>query len=49
VLVHGLIATGVNGDGKRQIVGFGVTSAEDGGGLMCPAAGSSARGQTGAC
>jgi Transposase, Mutator family len=38
VLVHGLIATGVNGDGKREILGFGVTSAEDGGGLMCPAA-----------
>ena len=38
VPVHGLIATGVDGDGKREILGFGVASAEYGGGLMCPAA-----------
>jgi transposase-like protein len=30
VLVHGLIATGVNADGKREIPGVEVTSAEDG-------------------
>jgi Transposase, Mutator family len=36
-----LIATGVNGDGKRKILGFEVTSAEDRGGLMRPAAASS--------
>jgi len=30
VNVNGLIATGVNADGKREILGFEVTSAEDG-------------------
>jgi hypothetical protein len=34
VLVHGLIATGVNADGKREILGFEVTSAEDGAGWL---------------
>jgi putative transposase len=34
VLVHGLIATGVNADGHREILGFDVTSAEDGAGWL---------------
>jgi putative transposase len=28
--VHALIATGVNADGHREILGFDITSAEDG-------------------
>jgi putative transposase len=34
VLVHGLIATGVNAGGHREILGFDVTSAEDGAGWL---------------
>jgi Transposase, Mutator family len=38
VLVHGLIATGVNADGTREILGFDVPSAEDGAGGRSSAA-----------
>jgi putative transposase len=34
VLVHVLVATGVNGDGHREILGLQVTSAEDGAGWL---------------
>jgi len=34
VIVHGLIAVGVNADGHREILGFEVTSAEDGAGWL---------------
>jgi putative transposase len=34
VLVHALIATGVNADGKREILGLDVTSSEDGAGWL---------------
>jgi putative transposase len=34
VLVHALIATGVNADGKREILGLEVTSSEDGAGWL---------------
>jgi Transposase, Mutator family len=34
VIVHGLIAVGVNADGHREILGFDVTSAEDGAGWL---------------
>ena len=34
VIVHALIATGVNADGHREILGFEVTSAEDGAGWL---------------
>ena len=34
VLVHVLIATGVNGDGHREVMGVEVTSAEDGAGWL---------------
>jgi transposase-like protein len=34
VLVHALIATGVNADGHREILGLDVTSAEDGAGWL---------------
>jgi putative transposase len=34
VLVHALIATGVNADGHREILGLEVTSAEDGAGWL---------------
>jgi putative transposase len=34
VLVHLLIATGVNGDGHREVLGVEVTSAEDGAGWL---------------
>ena len=44
VLVHGLIATGVNAGGKREILGFEVTSAEDGAGWLALFCGLVARG-----
>jgi putative transposase len=47
VLVHGLIATGVNADGKREIPGFDVTSAEDGAGWLAFFRGLAARGLAG--
>jgi putative transposase len=47
VLVHGLIATGVNADGKREILGFEVTSSEDGAGWLAFFRGLVARGLTG--
>jgi putative transposase len=47
VLVHGLIATGVNADGKREILGFEVTSAEDGAGWLAFFRGLVARGLSG--
>lgn len=34
VNVHALVATGVNGDGHREILGLQVTSAEDGAGWL---------------
>ena len=34
VNVHALLATGVNGDGHREILGLQVTSAEDGAGWL---------------
>jgi putative transposase len=34
VNVHGLVATGVNGDGHREILGLQVSSAEDGAGWL---------------
>ena len=47
VLVHGLVATGVNADGKREILGFEVTSAEHGAGWLAFFRGLVARGLTG--
>jgi putative transposase len=47
VLVHGLVATGVNADGKREILGFEVTSAEDGAGWLAFFRGLVARGLAG--
>jgi putative transposase len=47
VTVHGLIATGVNADGKREIPGFDVTSAEDGAGWLAFFRGLLARGLSG--
>jgi putative transposase len=47
VLVHGLIATGVNADGKREILGFEVTSSEDGAGWLAFFRGLVARGLSG--
>jgi putative transposase len=47
VNVHGLIATGVNADGKREILGFEVTSAEDGAGWLAFFRGLVARGLSG--
>jgi len=47
VLVHGLIATGVNEDGHREILGFDVTSAEDGAGWLAFFRGLVARGLSG--
>ena len=47
VLVHGLIATGVNADGHREILGFDVTSAEDGAGWLAFFRGLVARGLSG--
>ena len=34
VNVHALVATGVNGDGHREILGLQVISAEDGAGWL---------------
>jgi putative transposase len=47
VIVHGLVATGVNTDGKREIPGFDVTSAEDGAGWLAFFRGLVARGLSG--
>ena len=47
VLVHGLIATGVNADGHRGDPGFDVTSAEDGAGWLAFFRGLVARGLAG--
>jgi putative transposase len=47
VIVHGLIATGVNADGHREILGFDVTSAEDGAGWLAFFRGLVARGLAG--
>jgi len=47
VIVHALIATGVNADGHREILGFDVTSAEDGAGWLAFFRGLVARGLTG--
>jgi len=47
VLVHGLIATGVNAGGHREIPGFDVTSAEDGAGWLAFFRGLVARGLSG--
>ena len=47
VNVHGLIATGVSADGKREILGFDVTSAGDGAGWLAFFRGLTARGLTG--
>jgi putative transposase len=47
VIVHGLIATGVNAGGKREILGFDVTSAEDGAGWLAFFRGLVARGLSG--
>jgi putative transposase len=45
--VHTLIATGVNGDGHREILGLDVTSAEDGAGWLAFFRGLVARGLAG--
>jgi putative transposase len=47
VLVHALIATGVNADGKREILGLDVTSSEDGAGWLAFFRGLVARGPSG--
>jgi putative transposase len=47
VIVHGLIATGVNAGGKREILGFEVTSAGDGAGWLAFFRGLVARGLAG--
>jgi transposase-like protein len=47
VLVHALIATGVNADGKREILGLEVTSSEDGAGWLAFFRGLVARGLSG--
>jgi transposase-like protein len=47
VIVHTLIATGVNANGKREILGFEVTSAEDGAGWLAFFRGLVARGLAG--
>jgi putative transposase len=47
VLVHALIATGVNAGGKREILGLEVTSSEDGAGWLAFFRGLVARGLTG--
>jgi putative transposase len=47
VNVHALIATGVNGDGHREILGLQVTSAEDGAGWLAFLRDLTARGLTG--
>jgi transposase-like protein len=45
--VHALVATGVNADGHREILGLHVTSAEDGAGWLAFLRDLSARGLTG--
>jgi transposase-like protein len=47
VLVHALVATGVNADGHREILGLEVTSAEDGAGWLAFFRGLVARGLSG--
>ena len=47
VNVHALVATGVNGDGHREILGLQVTSAEDGAGWLAFLRDLTARGLTG--
>src|ERR1700754_3783804 len=47
VNVHVLVATGVNADGHREILGVEVTSAEDGAGRLAFLRGLVARGLTG--
>jgi transposase-like protein len=47
VNVHALIATGVNADGKREILGLDVTSSEDGAGWLAFLRGLAARGLSG--
>jgi transposase-like protein len=47
VNVHALVATGVNGDGHREILGLQVTSAEDGAGWLGFLRDLTARGLTG--
>ncbi|MFC5262312.1 IS256 family transposase [Kribbella qitaiheensis] len=47
VNVHALVATGVNGDGHREILGVEVTSAEDGAGWLAFLRDLTARGLTG--
>lgn len=47
VLVHALVATGVNADGKREILGLDVTSSEDGAGWLAFFRGLVARGLSG--
>src|SRR5690348_999319 len=47
VLVHALVATGVNADGKREILGLEVTSSEDGAGWLAFFRGLVARGLSG--
>jgi putative transposase len=45
--VHALIATGVNADGKREILGLDVASSEDGAGWLAFLRGLAARGLSG--
>ena len=47
VNVHALIATGVNAEGKREILGIEVTSSEDGAGWLAFLRGLAARGLSG--
>src|SRR3954470_15739665 len=47
VIVHALVATGVNADGHREILGLQVTSAEDGAGWLTFFRDLTARGLTG--
>jgi len=49
VLVHGLIAIGVSAGRHREILGFEVTSAEDGAGWLAFFRGLVARGLSGRC
>jgi putative transposase len=47
VNVHALVATGVNGDGHREILGLQVSSSEDGAGWLAFLRDLTARGLTG--
>jgi putative transposase len=47
VAVHALVATGVNADGHREILGLDITSAEDGAGWLAFFRGLTARGLSG--